>query len=127
MRLMELDPDEFPQMQQDRWPEFKEKFAEVFKSKTRDEWIEILEPAEACATAVYGMADAPSHPHNQARNAFVEVGGKLQPAPAPRFSRTAPGVPAAASEPAADTDEALAAWGYSEAEIAELHESGATG
>lgn len=127
MRLLELDPAELPQMQQDRWPELKEKLAAVFLTKTREEWIEILEPADACATGVYGMADAPSHPHNRAREAFVEVGGKLQPAPAPRFSRTPAATPAPPSEPAADTDAALAAWGYSEAEIAELREAGAVG
>lgn len=127
LRLMELNPEEFPQMEQDRWPEFKERFAEVFRSKTREEWIEILEPAEACSTGVYGMADAPSHPHNKARNAFVEIAGKVQPAPAPRFSRTPAGTPASPSEPAADTDETLAAWGYSEAEIDELRQAGAVG
>jgi alpha-methylacyl-CoA racemase len=57
----------------------------------------------------------------------VEIDGRLQPAPAPRFSRTAPGLPAAPSEPAADTDQALADWGFSTAEIAELREAGALG
>ncbi len=127
LRLMELDPDEFPQMEQARWPEFKERFAEVFATKTREEWIAILEPAEACATGVYGMGDAPQHPHNVARGTFVEVEGKTQPAPAPRFSRTPAGVPAPASEPGADTDEALAAWGFDGAEIAALREAGALG
>ncbi len=127
LRLMELDPEEFPQMDQSRWPELKERFAAVFLTKTREEWIAILEPAEACATGVYGMDDAPGHPHNEARGTFVEIGGQLQPAPAPRFSRTPPGLPAAPSEPAADTDEALAAWGYSPEEIAALRESGAVG
>ena len=127
MRLLELDPEELPQMEAGRWPEFKEKFAAVFLTKTREEWIEILEPAEACSTAVYGMDDAPSHPHNVARKSFIEIAGKTQPAPAPRFSRTPAGTPAPASEPAADTDEALAAWGYSEEEIAGLRDSGALG
>ena len=78
-------------MDQARWPELKERFAEVFLTKTRDEWAAILEPAEACATGVYGIDEAPSHPHNDARGTFVEIGGKLQPAPAPRFSRTPAG------------------------------------
>ncbi len=89
LELMELDPDEFPQMDQARWPELKERFAEVFRTKTRDEWAAVLEPAEACATPVLGLGEAPEHPHNVARGSFVEVGGKLQPGPAPRFSRTA--------------------------------------
>ncbi|MGB3099577.1 MAG: CoA transferase [Solirubrobacterales bacterium] len=127
LRLLEVDPADFPQMDRERWPELKLRFTEIFATKTREEWVEILEPAEACGTAVYGIDDAPEHPHNKARKTFVEVGGKTQPAPAPRFSRTSPGVPAAPSEPAADTDEALAAWGFSTAEIAGLREAGALG
>jgi alpha-methylacyl-CoA racemase len=127
LRLLEVDPADFPQMDRERWPELKLRFTEIFATKTREEWVEILEPAEACGTAVYGIDDAPEHPHNKARQTFVEVGGKIQPAPAPRFSRTSPGVPAAPSDPAADTDEALVAWGFSTAEIAELREAGALG
>lgn len=127
LRLLELDPADFPQMDRERWPELKLRFTEIFAAKTREEWAAILEPAEACSTAVYGIDDAAEHPHNKARKTFVEVGGKTQPAPAPRFSRTSPGVPAAPSEPAADTDEALAAWGFSTEEIAELRAAGALG
>ena len=127
LRLMELDPGEFPQMEQARWPEMKRQFAEIFLSRTRDEWAEVLEPAEACATAVLAMGEAPHHPHNLARGNFVEIAGQTQPAPAPRFSRTSPDVPAAPSEPGADTDSALAAWGFEAAEIGELRESGALG
>ena len=127
LRLLEVDPADFPQMDRERWPELKLRFTEIFATKTREEWVEILEPAEACGTAVYGIDDAPEHPHNKARQTFVEVGGKIQPAPAPRFSRTSPGVPAAPSDPAADTDEALVAWGFSTPEIAELREAGALG
>jgi alpha-methylacyl-CoA racemase len=127
LRLLELDPEEFPQLERERWPELKRRFAEVFATRTRDEWAEILESAEACATAVYGMDDAPDHPHNRARRTFVEIAGRLQPAPAPRFSRTAPALPAAPSEPAADTDAALSDWGFSATEIAELRDAGALG
>ncbi len=88
LRLLELPADELPQMEKDRWPEFKERIAAVFKTKTRDEWAAIFEPAEACTTAIYGLREAATHPHNVARGSFVEHGGVLQPAPAPRFSRT---------------------------------------
>jgi alpha-methylacyl-CoA racemase len=118
LRLLELDPQEFPQMDQARWPELKHRFAEVFKTRTRDEWIALLEPAEACATGVYGLGDAQEHPHNIARETFVEIAGKPQPAPAPRFSRTPPSLPAPPSEPGADTESALRAWGLSDDEIA---------
>jgi alpha-methylacyl-CoA racemase len=127
LRLLELDPEEFPQMERERWPELKRRFAEIFESRSRAEWAELFEGAEACTTAVYGMEDAPDHPHNQARGTFAEIGGKAQPAPAPRFSRTPPGTPEPPSEPAADTEAALADWGLSADEIAALRESGALG
>ncbi|HKJ35806.1 MAG TPA: CaiB/BaiF CoA-transferase family protein [Solirubrobacterales bacterium] len=127
LELLELDPGEFPQLERERWPELKERFAEIFRGRTRAEWAQLFEAEEACTTAVYTMEDAPEHPHNRARESFIEVGGKLQPAPAPRFSRTPPGTPAPPSEPAADTDEALAAWGLAEAEIGELRDAGALG
>jgi len=104
LELLGLDPDEFPQMDTSRWPELKERFAAVFGTRTRDEWAAILEPADACATPVLSMDEAPRHPHNAARGSFVEVGGRLQPAPAPRFSRTVPDLPAPPPEPGADTD-----------------------
>jgi alpha-methylacyl-CoA racemase len=120
LELLELDPDEFPQMDQARWPELKERFAEVFRTRTRDEWAAILEPAEACATPVLSLDEAPRHPHNAARGSFVTIGGKLQPAPAPRFSGTPASVPEPPAEPGADTERALSAWGLGAAEIARL-------
>jgi alpha-methylacyl-CoA racemase len=127
LELLELDPAEFPQLERERWPELKQRFAEIFRGRTRAEWAELFEPEEACVTAIYTMDDAPEHPHNRARGSFIEVGGKLQPAPAPRFSRTPAAAPSPPSEPAADTDEALADWGLSEGEIAGLRDAGALG
>jgi len=127
LRLLKLDGDEFPQMDQARWPELKERFAAVFRTRSRAEWTEIFEGTEACSGPVLELGEAPVHPHNAARDSFVRIGETLQPAPAPRFSRTAPAVPEPAPEPGADTDEALAAWGLAAAEIAELRESGALG
>ena len=120
LELIGLDPDECPQMDQGRWPELKERFAEVFRTRTRDEWSAILEPAEACATPVLSLDEAPRHPHNAARGSFVEIGGRLQPAPAPRFSGTPASVPEPPSEPGADTEHALSSWGLGAAEIARL-------
>ena len=120
LELLGLDPGEFPQMEQARWPELKERFAEVFRTRTRDEWAAILEPAEACATPVLSLDEAPRHPHNAARGSFVEIGGKLQPAPAPRFSGTPASVPEPPSEPGADTERTLSSWGLGAAEIARL-------
>ena len=114
LRLMELPPEEFPQLERERWPELKRRFAEVFRTRTRDEWAAILESAETCATAVYGVDEATSHPHMVARGTFVERDGIVQPGPAPRFSRTSPEL---ASEPP-DLDATLARWGVEAPEAA---------
>lgn len=127
LRLLELDPDEFPQMERDRWPELKRAFADLFRTRTRDEWARVFAGSEACATPVLGIEEAASHPHNVARGSFIEVGGKLQPAPAPRFTGTPAATPSPAPEPGADTDQALSAWGVEAAEIAALRGSGAIG
>lgn len=84
-----LDPGEAPQWDRARWPELKARFAEIFRTRTRAQWAERLEGAEACATPVLGLAEAPAHPHNASRETFVTRDGVAQPAPAPRFSRTA--------------------------------------
>jgi alpha-methylacyl-CoA racemase len=106
LELLEFDPADFPQWNNDRWPEFKQRFAELFKTRTRDEWAALLEPADACATPVLGIGEAAAHPHMAARQTFVEHDGVVQPAPAPRFSRT---VPEIADPPT--PEEALRAWG----------------
>ena len=121
LELLELPPEDFPQFDVARWPELKERFAEVFRGRTRDEWARLLEGEEACATAVYGLAEAPSHPHNVARGTFVELDGVMQPNVAPRLSRT----PGEARPLRADADAALAEWGVSDP--APLRESGALG
>ena len=106
------------QMDRSAWPALKEKLAAVIKTKTRDEWDKVFDGSDACYAPVLSMSEAPMHPHNVARGTFVEVDGVVQPAPAPRFSRTVAelnGPPAAA-----DNDAALSAWGLSEDEIAAL-------
>ena len=127
LRLLELDPEEFPQMDRDRWDAMRAAFTRVFRTRTRDEWSSVFAGSEACATPVLGLTEAAAHPHNAARGSFVEVGDTVQPAPAPRFSATPAATPAPASEPGADTEAALGDWGLAAAEIAELRESGALG
>ena len=107
LRVMELDPAEAPQWDRALWPALKERFAEVFLRRTREEWAKLLESADACATPVLGLQDGPQHPHNVARGTFVEVDGVVQPAPAPRFSRTPPAI----SDQQPSVDELLRAWG----------------
>jgi alpha-methylacyl-CoA racemase len=116
-----------PQMSRPSWPEQKQRFAALFKQKTRAEWCELFEGSDACVAPVLSLQEAPQHPHMQARANFFERGGVVQPAPAPRFSRTPPELPSAPSHPAADTDAGLRAFGLDPTRIAELRAAGAIG
>ena len=109
----------------DRWPELKERLAEVVRTKTREEWDALLAGTDACYAPVLGLDEAPAHPHMRARQTFVDVAGVVQPAPAPRFSVTPTSTPAAAAPPGADTRAVLEAAGFSLAEIDRLTSSGA--
>ena len=121
-----LDSDRFgAQMDRSRWPEYKEELERVFLTKTRDEWCEIMEGTDVCFAPVLSILEAPQHPHNKHRSTFVEIDGVVQPAPAPRFSRTVPEVTGSAKSPGADTAEILSELGCSESELVQLAESGA--
>jgi alpha-methylacyl-CoA racemase len=76
------------QMDRAAWPTLRQELAEVFKTKTREEWCKIMEGTDVCFAPVLTMAEAPLHPHVAAREIFVNRHGVTQPAPAPRFSRT---------------------------------------
>ncbi|GIF14730.1 CaiB/BaiF CoA transferase family protein [Actinoplanes teichomyceticus] len=102
------DPDLPAQYDHRSWPRLRQVFAERFGSRTRDEWAEIFAGLDACVSPVLAPAEAPEHPHNRARSAFVEVGGQLQPAPAPRFGRTPASVPRPSR--AATVPEILRSW-----------------
>jgi alpha-methylacyl-CoA racemase len=97
---------------------------ELFLTKTRDEWCDILEGTDVCFGPVLNFAEAAAHPHNQARNTYLNIDGVMQPAPAPKLSKseTKVGVP---PQLGADTDDLLRAAGLSEETIAELKEKGA--
>ncbi|NVI90147.1 CaiB/BaiF CoA-transferase family protein [Actinomadura sp. BRA 177] len=98
LRRLGLDGEDLPdQNDQSAWPVLRERFAAVFKTKTRDEWTEVFVPSDACVAPVLSMNEAAEHPYNTARDVFPELAGHRQPAPAPRFSRTTTstdGVPA---------------------------------
>ena len=121
-----LAGEDLPQ-QQDRagWPVLRDRFTEVFKSKTRDEWCAVLEHSDACFAPVLTMAEAGDHPQLQARSTIVAPDGTPQPAPAPRFSRTPGSIRRPAAWPGQHTDETLADWGFGDAELAKLREVGA--
>jgi alpha-methylacyl-CoA racemase len=103
--------EEFPQLEQAAWPEQKQRIAEVVATRTRDEWAKVFEGTDACVAPVLGLSEAVDHPHNVAREAFVEVDGFAQPAPAPRFSRTPGAVRHGAPKPGEHTDQVLGALG----------------
>jgi alpha-methylacyl-CoA racemase len=113
------------QMDRSAWPASKERLKEIFESKTRDEWCEIMEGSDVCFAPVLSMTEAQQHPHIRARSTFVEVAGSPQPAPAPRFSRTEASISRPPPHGGQHTAEALADWGYAEDEIAKLRDVGA--
>ncbi|MEM5517579.1 CaiB/BaiF CoA-transferase family protein [Henriciella sp. AS95] len=98
------------QMDRSKWPTLSEKLAEVIKTKSRDEWCDIMEGTDVCFAPVLSLAEAPSHPHNVARETFIEIGGVVQPAPAPRFSKTPGEVQRPPATPGTHNEEIIADW-----------------
>ena len=120
-----LDKQHFaPQLDTAKWPELKKELINLFKTKTRDEWCAIMEGSDICFAPVLSISEAPKHPHNQARKTFVTVDGVVQPAPAPRFSRTVPEIRGAGRRPGQDTLAILSDYGFSQAEIEALQNKG---
>jgi alpha-methylacyl-CoA racemase len=112
-------------MDREGWPHLRERLTQVFATRTRAEWCEVLEGSDACFAPVLTMTEAAEHPHIKARGTVIEHEGVLQPAPAPRFSRTKPEVRTNAAKPGAHTDELLTERGFSADEIAKLRDAGA--
>jgi alpha-methylacyl-CoA racemase len=108
-----------------RWPADKERLADVFRTKTRAEWCDLLEGTDACFAPVLTPLEAPDHPHNRARASFLSTRDVPQPAPAPRFSRTAASTPAPAMHPGDDTEAVLGRWGFERDEVEKLRAAGA--
>jgi alpha-methylacyl-CoA racemase len=120
-----LDCERFkPQMDAQQWPALKDELTRVFKTKTQAQWCQIMEGSDVCFAPVLSIFEAPDHPHNRARNSFVTVDGVVQPAPAPRFSRTRAEVSHGARAPGEDSDAVLRDCGFSAQEIKSLQASG---
>jgi alpha-methylacyl-CoA racemase len=109
------------------WPAAKERLAVLFGMRSRGEWCRVLEGSDACVAPVLSLAEAPEHPHHRARGTFIEVEGVVQPAPAPRFSRTRAGPPTPPEAPGPESAQTLLDWGLDAAEIAALQAAGALG
>jgi alpha-methylacyl-CoA racemase len=123
---LELPADALPrQHDKAQWPEMKERFATIFKTKTRDEWSELLEGTDACYAPVLSMTEAPEQPHNRERATFTERNGVVQPAPAPRFSRTPSEIQRPPAFPGQHTDEVLVDWGLDRDRVEKLRDAGA--
>ncbi len=121
------DADLPDQYDQSGWPVLRERFATAFSQRSRDDWAAAFAGSDACVAPVLGFGDAADHPYNVARGVFVDVGGLVQPAPAPRFGRSTAGPPQPPPRPGADTDDVLAGLGCGPDEIANLRARGIVG
>ena len=121
-----LDPEQFKQQHNaKKWPELKEQLAGVIKSRTRDQWCEIMEGTDVCFAPVLDYTEASQHPHNKAQGTYITVNEIEQPAPAPRFSRSECETPTAPAAAGSDTESVLVDWGFDADRIAGLRDSGA--
>ena len=112
------------QLSRESWPEQKKALKEIFLKKIQQEWCDLMEGTDICFAPVLNMAEAPEHPHNKARDAFIELEGIVQPAPAPRFSRTVPEVYPAPAYVGEHTEEILKSIGMQDSDIEDLKASG---
>lgn len=118
LRLLEIDETSVPgQLEFDRWPELRERLAGTFASRSRDEWAELFDGTDACVSPVLSPWEAHEHPHNAARESFVEVDSLVQPAPAPRFSRSAASTPVPESTSTGAIRALLAGWGVDDEHV----------
>lgn len=114
-----------PQMDPRHWPAMRARLNAVFRTRTRDQWCEVFRDVDACIAPVLDWDEAPCHPQNEAREAFVVIDGVVQPAPAPRFSRTPGAVSRGPARAGEHTDEVLAEWGFAVSEVNALRAAGA--
>ena len=124
VRLGLSDEDLPGQLDAASWAPMRERFAGVFRTKTRDAWCEIMEGSDVCFAPVLSLEEAPEHAHMKARGAFIEIAGVKQPAPAPRFSRTPGEVRCPPCVPGNDTVAILEEAGFSREEVAQLEGEG---
>lgn len=119
------DPAFQAQMDDARWPDFKKRFVTIFRTRTRDQWCALMEGTDVCFAPVLDLDEAPLHAHNVTRETFIELKGVMQPAPAPRFSRTAPEIQVTPPIAGEHNDLVLTDFGFSSGEIARLKSNGA--
>jgi alpha-methylacyl-CoA racemase len=126
LKVLGLEPADFgDQHDSAGWPAMKAALKRVFATRTRDEWVAAFDGTETCFSPVLSLSEAPQHPHQRARGNFIEVEGVVQPAPAPRFSRSKGEIRRPPPQVGEHTDEVLREWGFTVDEIALLRRSGA--
>jgi len=121
LELCEIEDKEF-ELQNDKqhWPSLRKKLESLFITKSRDQWCVLLEATDVCFAPILDLKEAPDHPHNRSRGTFAEHDGVLQPAPAPRFSRTPSSISARPCLAGEHSEEILSDWGFSADEIEQL-------
>lgn len=126
LKVMAIDGEQLPD-QDDRaaWPEMRKRFAKIFATRTRDEWVAVAAGRDACLAPVLTIDEAPEHPQMRARDVYADFDGLRHPSPAPRFSRTPSGLRTPTPSPGRDSLQALADWGVPPEQIAALEEAGA--
>lgn len=128
LAVLGLSPADLPdQMDRESWPDVRARFAAIFATRTREAWCDQFEGVEACFAPVLSVAEAVEHPHQRQRGGFVKVDGVIQPAPAPRFSRTPAEVRRPPPVPGSDTSDVLRDWGFADADIEALRRDAAIG
>ena len=111
LRGLGLDAADLPgQNDRSRWPELRARFTEVFASADREHWAKVFADSDACVTPVLAFGEVEAEPHATERAMFYQAGDRLQPRPAPRFSRSVPDTPTPPREPGADTESVLPDW-----------------
>ena len=115
LSVEDIDPAD--QFDRSKWPQHEAIFAELFATKTRDEWCDVFAETDACFAPILSMTEAPEHPHNVARKTFVNVDGIRQPAPAPRFSRTPSEIGPSPQVQVEIDAKSLADWGLSPEQV----------
>jgi alpha-methylacyl-CoA racemase len=126
LKVMGIDNEKLPdQNERTAWPQMRERFAKIFATRTRDEWVAVAAGHDACLAPVLTIDEAPEHPQMQARGVYAMFDGLRHPSPAPRFSRTPSDLRRSPPAPGCQSRQALADWGISSDQIAALESAGA--
>jgi alpha-methylacyl-CoA racemase len=126
LQTLGLDPATLPdRADHSQWPALRQRLAEVFRSRTRDEWTGIFGTADACVTPVLSLEEVDKHELHVERGVFEEVDGVVQPAPAPRLTETPGAIQGPPAPPGEHTTQILEDWGFTPEEIHSLRDEGA--